>query len=604
MKKFIFSTIKSVQDYCRTFSWRFNAGFSKFNFTALLNRLSRLSLNYWRQSLALPLMLVAILMTGYTVNAQNIQGVAPVSPPLNVGGTAGHAIDGDAFAHEPIGTMYEFVGDLFDKLHPTIAGHGLINPFTGEVFYKPTATVTVPVTYQLKDAYQNDPTIFTSSNKINDNPNTYTWGAGSSPPKNEIQNTGAHFSYGDPGVTGGVSIDGLTFVSGTSGPGVATDLWALFAGDRQVTNGSSYIDFEFLQAPLTITGATFGAVDPTTGVAPITGGSGGFTTLGTQGGRTVGDVLVTIEFTQGGGDATVVIRKWEAIAGGGYEYVVHPNSEFLGEIYITNNFSTTTVPFDTYGTFPGVYAPNQWAEGAINLTQVFAANSNPCFTLSTLFIRTRSSGNSTQSELKDFPGAPVQLNLDFTPNANAGADKVLTCTTTSIALSGSSTTSGGTFSWVASNGGNIVSGANTATPIVNATGTYTLTVTSAANRCTATDVALVTLNNTPPNANAGADKVLTCTITSIALSGSSTTAGATFSWVASLGGNIVSGATTATPTVNAAGTYTLTVTDPVNGCTATDVALVTLDANTPNANAGADKVLTCTITSIALSGSS
>ncbi|WP_188363132.1 T9SS type A sorting domain-containing protein [Flavobacterium orientale] len=199
--------------------------------------------------------------------------------------------------------------------------------------------------------------------------------------------------------------------------------------------------------------------------------------------------------------------------------------------------------------------------------------------------------------------ALVTLN-NTPPNANAGADKELTCTVTSIALSGSSTTPGATFAWVASNGGNIVSGANTATPTVNAAGTYTLTVTNPANGCTATDIALVTLNNTPPNANAGADKELTCIVTSIALSGSSTTPGATFAWIASNGGNIVSGANTATPTVNAAGTYTLTVTNPANGCTATDVALVTLDGNLPNANAGADKELTCTVTSIALSGSS
>ncbi|MGL2986519.1 hypothetical protein ACSVH5_02885, partial [Flavobacterium sp. RSSA_27] len=53
------------------------------------------------------------------------------------------------------------------------------------------------------------------------------------------------------------------------------------------------------------------------------------------------------------------------------------------------------------------------------------------------------------------------------------------------------------------------------------------------------------------------------------------TEGATYSWIASNGGNIVSGADTATPTVNAAGTYTLTVTNPANGCTATDIVLVT-----------------------------
>jgi hypothetical protein len=86
---------------------------------------------------------------------------------------------------------------------------------------------------------------------------------------------------------------------------------------------------------------------------------------------------------------------------------------------------------------------------------------------------------------------------------------------------------------------------------------------------------LVTSNSTQPNANAGVDKVLTCTTTSIALSGSSSTAGVTFSWVASNGGIIVSGGDTATPTVSAASTYTLTVTDPANGCTASDIVLVT-----------------------------
>jgi len=190
------------------------------------------------------------------------------------------------------------------------------------------------------------------------------------------------------------------------------------------------------------------------------------------------------------------------------------------------------------------------------------------------------------------------------PNANAGPDKILNCTVTQINLSGSSSTPGATFAWVASSGGNIVSGANTATPLVNAAGTYTLTVTNPANGCTASDVALVTSDVTPPNANAGPDKVLTCTVTQINLSGSSSTPGATFSWVASGGGNIVSGATTATPLVNAAGTYTLTVTNPANGCTATDVALVTSDVTPPNANAGPDKVLTCTVTQINLSGSS
>ena len=145
---------------------------------------------------------------------------------------------------------------------------------------------------------------------------------------------------------------------------------------------------------------------------------------------------------------------------------------------------------------------------------------------------------------------------------------------------------------MASAGGHIVSGATSATPLVDAAGTYTLTVTNPANGCTATDVALVTSNLTPPNADAGPDKVLTCLVTQINLSGSSSTPGATFTWVASDGGHIISGATTPTPLVDAAGTYILTITNPANGCMAIDTAYVTEDLRKPELSCFGDD-LTC-----------
>ncbi len=193
----------------------------------------------------------------------------------------------------------------------------------------------------------------------------------------------------------------------------------------------------------------------------------------------------------------------------------------------------------------------------------------------------------------------VNVTLNNTPpNANAGTPQTLTCTTTSVTLNGSSTTSGATFSW---SGPGIVSGGNSATPTVNAAGTYTVTVTNPANGCTNTATVNVTLSNTPPNANAGTPQTLTCTATSVTLNGSSTTSGATFSWS---GPGIVSGGNTATPTVNAAGTYTVTVTNPANGCTATATVNVTLNNTPPNANAGTPQTLTCSTTSVTLNGSS
>src|SRR5690606_38435030 len=128
------------------------------------------------------------------------------------------------------------------------------------------------------------------------------------------------------------------------------------------------------------------------------------------------------------------------------------------------------------------------------------------------------------------------------------------------------------------------------TPTVNAAGSYTLTVTNPLNGCTANSSVTVTSNITPTNANAGADMTITCTNPSIILNGSSSTSGVSYSWI---GPGIVSGGTSANPSVNQAGTYTLTVTNPANSCTNTDQVTVTLNTTIPASNAGVDQVLNC-----------
>ncbi|MBK9026223.1 MAG: hypothetical protein IPL69_20370 [Saprospiraceae bacterium] len=62
---------------------------------------------------------------------------------------------------------------------------------------------------------------------------------------------------------------------------------------------------------------------------------------------------------------------------------------------------------------------------------------------------------------------------------------------------------------------------------------------------------------------------------STTLDGSSTTANAQFAWTTT-DGNISLNPNSATPTVNAVGTYVLTVTNPLNGCIGRDTAYVTL----------------------------
>lgn len=189
--------------------------------------------------------------------------------------------------------------------------------------------------------------------------------------------------------------------------------------------------------------------------------------------------------------------------------------------------------------------------------------------------------------------AATVLSNTVIPNANAGADQTISCNNTSLQLNGSSTNAGVTFSW---SGPGIVSGGNTATPTVNATGTYTLVVTDPVNGCTANDVSDVLPDTNIPNANAGPDVTLTCIINSVNLQASSTTAGVTFAWS--------NGINVANNSVNIANTYTVTVTDPGNGCTASDDVIVSSNTTLPNANAGPDVTLTCTILSVTLTASS
>ena len=188
------------------------------------------------------------------------------------------------------------------------------------------------------------------------------------------------------------------------------------------------------------------------------------------------------------------------------------------------------------------------------------------------------------------------------PTADAGATAELTCAITTLVLDGTSSAGQGvlTYAWT---GGTIDSGANTATPTISAAGVYTLTITDADNGCIDTDTVTITEDTLAPTADAGTTAELTCAITTLVLDGTSSAGqGAlTYAWT---GGTIDSGANTATPTISAAGVYTLTITDADNGCTDTDTVTITEDTLAPTADAGATAELTCAITTLILDGTS
>ena len=193
--------------------------------------------------------------------------------------------------------------------------------------------------------------------------------------------------------------------------------------------------------------------------------------------------------------------------------------------------------------------------------------------------------------------AQVSVEQNVTvPGATASVNESLTCTVTSVTLAGSSATAGVSYSW---------SGPEDFTstdqnPLVSVAGEYTLTVTNPENGCTSTAQVSVEQNVTVPGATAGVSESLTCLVTSVTLAGSSATAGVSYSW----SGPEDFTSTDQNPLVSGAGEYTLTVTDPLNGCTSTAQVSVEQSITVPGATASVSESLTCTVTSVSLQGGS
>lgn len=188
------------------------------------------------------------------------------------------------------------------------------------------------------------------------------------------------------------------------------------------------------------------------------------------------------------------------------------------------------------------------------------------------------------------------------PSVDAGNDQTLTCVLTTVTIGGNNSAQGPDYSATWTGPGINAGNQNQYNPQVNTPGTYTLTISNAANGCSASETVVISQDIAAPAASAGPDQMLTCSSPNgIVLNGSGTPAGIAFLWSGpGIGAN---NQNLPNPTVTVPGDYTLQVTNPANGCTATDQATVTQDADVPSANAGPDLVLNCTVNSVNINGS-
>ncbi|MFC6269518.1 T9SS type B sorting domain-containing protein [Frigoriflavimonas asaccharolytica] len=229
----------------------------------------------------------------------------------------------------------------------------------------------------------------------------------------------------------------------------------------------------------------------------------------------------------------------------------NPTIQITGMLNFCQGSSTTLI-----ATSSGIGNTYVWSNGTIGANNIVTTGG-----LHTVTVTTGSGCTFTKT---------VTVMMDPTIIVNIATPAELNCTNTQVTLNASNSTfqPGSTIVWTASAGGNIVSGANTLSPIINSAGLYTCTITSTlANGCSNQASVNVINNSNPPLITITANMLTICNGESVILTASGAQ---TYTWTALNGnGN--------TQTVSPTSTTTYSVTGiGVNGCNAVNTATITI----------------------------
>jgi hypothetical protein len=227
-------------------------------------------------------------------------GNAPVNPPVD-----SFRIDGTLKANTAVGDWVDGTG----------SGGYVLQSVSG--VWGPVISST---TTFVRDTFDHtSDRIFTGSS-FGDNPNSWSWTTGKPTSKCDISTAIFHVS---------------------SSP---NSKWIIIGGDRLTTQGTSYIDFEFSQGLFTRTLTGFSSLS-------ATGGS-----LAATNGRTPGDFVLSMEYSNGGSNATVHYYVWK-LSGAVYKYVEETIPFIIAPLqpagavaaYGKTNADSTDVPYLAFG---------------------------------------------------------------------------------------------------------------------------------------------------------------------------------------------------------------------------------------------------------------
>lgn len=294
-------------------------------------------------------------MTCHAIIGSGQGGTAPVNTPIN-----GFKIDG------------------FLQRQTANAGDWLAGPGGSEfgTFILNNAGLPVaplPGFVYALDLWDNaQDNVFAGNSKFSDDPNTMRWTFKRANPRNDINH-------------------GIIFF--TQSP-VNNHIWAIVSGDRYGTSGTDILDFEFLQNPVIKT-------------ALGNNNQGGFISLGPHDGRTIGDLVVSIQFSGDGSLGSTFVSQWQPGATEG-EYGYFSLTPDAGTILAAFNSDPIAVPYGAFGST--TYPTLTFGEAAIDMTALIGGTGGSCNDTTpfrSLWIKSRSS-SSANAQLQDFI-EPIQI---------------------------------------------------------------------------------------------------------------------------------------------------------------------------------------------------
>lgn len=197
----------------------------------------------------------------------------------------------------------------------------------------------------------------------------------------------------------------------------------------------------------------------------------------------------------------------------------------------------------------------------------------------------------------------VQVGIDtLAPQIMLPTDTILGCDTAGIRLDAMALPAGGNFSynWQSASGLPVIDG-NTAMPLLTYTDTFTVTVRNLDNGCGETASVIVGRDTAAPAVVIAPPAMINCQDQEVELDATASDMGrpvqATWQTV---GGNILSGGNNLLARVDRGGLYTLTLTDPANGCSNSATVEVMDTSYIPVARITPSDTLDCLVDEIEL----